>query len=657
MRALLWLVLCTCVGGELRAQTLLDTTLTIGKEPDAAELSFFVPAAGSYRLTLTDFGTTPPPPRLARVDAGVLRGSELVTKRSLTAADATGVGTATFTAAAGENKLVVVGQPNAPTARVGSAGVRIEDPATGVVVLDTLRAFAVPAPAAGSPATFEHEVAVPPGAYLLKVTDFALPAPLATMRVTVVRRSDGAIVADASSSTDVALATGVDDTFEVFVFASLAGGVPRGLLGFHIRDAGNGTVRAAEIHELGAWPHRYGLDVTEAATLHVSVADLGFPAPLSSVRAEVVRDGQRVSSRVLPGVPVDFAATPGSYAVYVDAVPATAGGAGSFGLRASSPTGTLLEEVQAVVAAGQNGDIAGIDTDFDVAVAGDYTLTLTDFGTSGFFDPFTSVSLALTRDDQLVTRLDAPGQLTFAATPGRYSVAILADPAGTAGEGLVGVRVVSAAGGAPVLDFTEAVGASFMSATFDVPSAMRVEVRSADLGFPAPFASLRMAVTRGAQRVGEIVGTGVFSFEAEPGSYRVNALAATDPQVGYGTLGITGRILMPPPVVTLSPSAASVPVGDSVTLSWSAVDATACNASGGWNGTRATSGSESIALSANATFTLRCNGLGGSDEKSVAVTVTAAERSSGGGAIDVAFLALLAVGCCLGRRRSGSARR
>lgn len=79
-----------------------------------------------------------------------------------------------------------------------------------------------------------------------------------------------------------------------------------------------------------------------------------------------------------------------------------------------------------------------------------------------------------------------------------------------------------------------------------------------------------------------------------------------------------------PPTVTLTSSAPSVVSGSSVTLTWSSTDTTSCTASGGWSGTKATSGSESIGpLGADATYTLSCSGVGGSTSQSTSVTVTA----------------------------------
>ena len=81
----------------------------------------------------------------------------------------------------------------------------------------------------------------------------------------------------------------------------------------------------------------------------------------------------------------------------------------------------------------------------------------------------------------------------------------------------------------------------------------------------------------------------------------------------------------PAPTLTLTADPLSVTSGDSTTLSWSATNVDSCTASGGWSGSRATSGSEqSAALSADTTFTLTCSGTAGQVTDSVDVTVSPA---------------------------------
>src|SRR5262245_55648532 len=133
------------VAAGTAAQPLLEATATLGKKPDAVVLDFEVAAAGSYRITLTDFGTANGPLRMARVDTAVLRGAEVLRSASVTSASSTGVATAVFNATPGTHRLVLIGQP-AANVTVGSAGVRVDEPSSGTVLLESVQTFRVPPP-------------------------------------------------------------------------------------------------------------------------------------------------------------------------------------------------------------------------------------------------------------------------------------------------------------------------------------------------------------------------------------------------------------------------------------------------------------------------------------------------------------------------------
>jgi hypothetical protein len=79
-----------------------------------------------------------------------------------------------------------------------------------------------------------------------------------------------------------------------------------------------------------------------------------------------------------------------------------------------------------------------------------------------------------------------------------------------------------------------------------------------------------------------------------------------------------------PPTVSFSASPTSVAPQGSSTLTWSASNANACTASGGWSGSKPTSGTETRGpITANTTFTLRCtNPQGASATRSVTVNVS-----------------------------------
>jgi len=74
--------------------------------------------------------------------------------------------------------------------------------------------------------------------------------------------------------------------------------------------------------------------------------------------------------------------------------------------------------------------------------------------------------------------------------------------------------------------------------------------------------------------------------------------------------------------VSLTASSTEIGNGGQVTLSWSSSRANGCSASGGWSGSRPTSGSETVGpLTSDTTFTLSCSGDGGGGVQQVTVRI------------------------------------
>jgi hypothetical protein len=65
----------------------------------------------------------------------------------------------------------------------------------------------------------------------------------------------------------------------------------------------------------------------------------------------------------------------------------------------------------------------------------------------------------------------------------------------------------------------------------------------------------------------------------------------------------------------------TIDLGQSATLSWVSSDASSCTVSGGWNGVRATSGSEVVSPVVTTSYNISCDGDGGSASDSVTVAV------------------------------------
>ena len=90
---------------------------------------------------------------------------------------------------------------------------------------------------------------------------------------------------------------------------------------------------------------------------------------------------------------------------------------------------------------------------------------------------------------------------------------------------------------------------------------------------------------------------------------------------GGGGGGGDSTPVAPLPTVSFSANPTSQEINNNVTLTWSSSNASSCSASGGWSGSKGTSGSESVQITSvgNITFSISCSGTGGSRSASVNV--------------------------------------
>jgi len=114
---------------------------------------------------------------------------------------------------------------------------------------------------------------------------------------------------------------------------------------------------------------------------------------------------------------------------------------------------------------------------------------------------------------------------------------------------------------------------------------------------------------------------------ATAGMKTFQALTQDFPGANSVWTSYTVNVTTPPlfPVITISVTPLSVPVGNTATISWSTVNATSCTASGNWSGAKGISGSEStgaLSPAGSYAYTLACTGPDGSNTSSTPVTVT-----------------------------------
>jgi hypothetical protein len=219
----------------------------------------------------------------------------------------------------------------------------------------------------------------------------------------------------------------------------------------------------------------------------------------------------------------------------------------------------LLEDATLVAA-----ESSAASREFQVTQPGRYELQLNDLGLPA---PLTSLRAAITRGDQRIAALAAPGSVQFDAVAGQYEVQVAGIASGAAGFGSFAARVVAVSGGAIALDYSDAVstprpappsGQTTVQTQVAITDAATYRISLADLVFPADLASVDLLLTRGgvpAARLSKTTPTADFS--ATAGTYDLLIVAQAEVASAAGLLGVR--------IVNLATAAsvydASVPVG------------------------------------------------------------------------------------------------
>ena len=134
------------------------------------------------------------------------------------------------------------------------------------------------------------------------------------------------------------------------------------------------------------------------------------------------------------------------------------------------------------------------------------------------------------------------------------------------------------------------------------------------------------AARRAAAGVGTkgLTGTEVRSGLTATTSFTLSCTGAGGTATQTVTVSVTPPT--PPPSLALSATPIALTQGNASTLNWTSSNATSCTASGDWTGTRATGGTESTGVLSSVrtyTYTLSCNGMGGTTTQTANVVVDA----------------------------------
>jgi plastocyanin len=647
---------------------LLDQVNLVGLPTVAqpSQFSFTAATAQALTVTLTDFQV---PAAFTSLQVAVTVGNTLVGQISVL--PGTHTATLPVPAAAGNYTLNVIGAPAivAPSTQgSGSFGVCVAPAsnATSCIAADSFSGniqtpSTTPTGTSTLNTAFTSTVA---GNYTVTLTDDAFPMALQTLSAGILQGATPVQVGilpctptppQPCTSAQVQLAANTN--YELLVAAVANASVQAGLYGIQITDP-NGNPVFNSTQPVGTLPAATIVDNTSTQGLNLTLTDFAYPAALAGVGVAITEGSTSLTQLTAQGSLSNVMAPAGSISIWQYGLAGAQPGV--YGVNLSSTTaGTSLFSATKVV---NPAGVAGQSYAFAVNLpsAGTYTLVANDFQ---FPLALQSLSSTVAQNGAVLTQSSAG---SFTAAAGYVVVVVDAVPPQN-GNGIFGVTVETS-GATPqiLLDQTQAVGGVFSTNSVTVPTSGSYAVTLTDLAFPAAFDNLAVVLSSGSQVLGKIYGGGTFSVSATPGPYVLTFVAtpnsaATNSQgtsitPNYGLYSIV--MATSAPTVTFSASAASVPAGQTVQLTWSSTNATSCTAAGtpGWSGSEMTSGSTAVIINANVSLTLTCTGAGGSASQSVMVATTAATSSGGGGgAVDWWMLAVL--GVWTGMRRTVVGRR
>ncbi|MEL7449128.1 MAG: hypothetical protein AAFN78_07960 [Pseudomonadota bacterium] len=542
-----WLAMSSPAGAQ---------TLSVSDGRPSAIIEIELPAAGEYRLVVEDL-------EFPVAFAGL---SIAVADDVLLLATLEEPGEASFEATDTSVTLLVFAQPAAPNV-VGTVSVSVVDPQDESVVfgyLDSLEQEQPDGPAVAGAYEFslDSEQAVS-----IAVQDLSIPRAMDSLDALVLDAQSGEVTRlNGSSSDELTLPAG---DYRVFSSAQASPDADDG----DESEAGNGGDGAYRIDvQAQAQPLLADVVVVGDAVqrqlvslpggdAYLSGFDVGFPSPLAALQGVLTGAGASLAvDQDNPRAEGELAEGDYVLLVYAEADPATSGG--SYVVDTGTDAGSVSSFADLVTPPTEDAGSSRIAAEFDVGQAGTVTVTVTDFA---FPAALSALNTAIVGPAGLAGSLVAAGTVDVEVEPGTYRVLVSATP--SAGQsGLYGV-VARDAAGASLIETVNAAPEGGAFGTISAAEGERVTVTLTDVGFPANFSSLALAVTRGAETTGFIFGEGSFFFDAtEASDYTYSLLAQVDEETGGGIYNLDiskadtppPETPEPPPTVTPPP-----PVGDS----------------------------------------------------------------------------------------------
>ncbi len=378
--------------------------------------------------------------------------------------------------------------------------------ASATALLDTVELVADAAVAADPIPPAQTFTISQAGSYTVTLTDLQLPSALASLSLAIANSSNTFLTLAAAGQMTVTLPAG---TYTAQVLALAAPGAIGGAFGVQLAPAAGGaavwqysdTIGAANpAPSTGQSVLSTKFTVTAAGSYQLSVSDLSFPVPLSSLQLIVLNDcGTTPGCITAPVSPTPSTGTAiaepltlaaGTYDLFVIAAADTTALQGLYSIQITggSPTAAIYATTVAVGELPPAVPIA-------VAAPASVSLQLADLASPA---PLASIRALVTQSATVLQQLAGAGTVSFAASTGTVQLYVLAQPGGSTGQG--SFEAYATAGAETLADVAQPVlasGALGYAFTAPVTTAGSYQAGIYDFQLPQAFSSLNAVVAQG----------------------------------------------------------------------------------------------------------------------------------------------------------------